>query len=83
MMKHLPHDSLFKSAVGGLDQSWSQETHFLAGLIDAVNANTYATIRVQGGKMAAPKPIPRPGEKSKGQNLFASMARAAYNKAAA
>lgn len=40
--------------------SWSVEAHLLAGVLDALAALTFVTIKAYGGKPPKPKPFPRP-----------------------
>lgn len=80
MAKNLPPESLFKTALMGSDEPWSQDTHLLAGLVDAVNYNTYSVVKSSGGKIKVPSLVRRPKTKTRGNknSLFASMARRAY-----
>ena len=82
LIRQLPPESLFFCAMHKLQGTpWTSTDHFLAGVIDALNVNTFATIKVGGGKPKKPQLITRPGRKTnKGGGLFASMARAAHFK---
>jgi hypothetical protein len=44
---------------------WSHTEMLIASLIDAVRTNTFVLQRVNGVKVKAPEPIPRPGVPSK------------------
>jgi hypothetical protein len=46
--------------------SWSVEAHLLAGLIDALQWNTWATVAPHSkSKPAKPKPVRRPGDRKR------------------
>lgn len=59
---------------------WDTQTFLLAGLIDSVRENTFATVQVNSKKrLKQPEPFPVPGSKKKKrpeQNMFAAMAAA-------
>lgn len=58
---------------------WDTQTFLLAGLIDSVRENTFATVQVNSKKkLKQPEPFPVPGSKKKRpeQNTFAAMAAA-------
>jgi len=44
---------------------WSHTEMLIASLVDAVRTNTFVLQRVNGVKVKAPEPIPRPGVPSK------------------
>jgi hypothetical protein len=62
LVSHLP-----AGVIAGRDRpdDWSQESHLLAGIVDAVNALTAVTLRGLGARgVRAPKPTPRPGRRT-------------------
>lgn len=84
-IRALPADSATVAAMrGGLEfYGWDLDVYMLANLLDAIRENTYVTMMAAGPKKKPkpPEPFQRPGsEKKKQQNVFVSMARAAYLK---
>lgn len=61
---------------------WDTQTFLLAGLIESVRDNTFATVQLKSKKkLKRPDPLPVPGEqkqKQPKQNLFLQMASAQY-----
>lgn len=60
---------------------WDTQTYLLAGVIDSLRENTFATVQIQSKKkLQRPEPIKVPGahqkKKRPEQNLFARMAAA-------
>lgn len=58
--------------------SWSQESHLLAALIDAVQTLTWATVNMhveRAQRTRMPDPIPRPRPKKGATEVLTDMAR--------
>jgi hypothetical protein len=56
---HLPPGVVVE---GDKPESWSQEAHLLASVIDSINMLTTVTLKAAGAKnVSTPKAIPRPG----------------------
>jgi hypothetical protein len=68
-LRHLPTESATSRAVRGStaeDDAWTLERQLLAGVVDAVRENTFASVKLHGdpkktGRLKPPNPIPRPG----------------------
>lgn len=67
-------------------EGWDVQSYLLAGLVESVRENTFATVQIQTKKkLKHPEPIKIPGaslkkKKQPGGNVFAQMARAQYNR---
>lgn len=65
-------------------EGWDISTYMLAGLLDSVRENTFATVQIQSKKkLKPPEPIKIPGasaKPAKKPNLFAQMAAAQFNR---
>ena len=58
-----PGTAIYRATSPG-GAGWSATDYLLADVFDAVERNTYALIKANGGKPRTPKPHPRPGVKS-------------------
>jgi len=80
LVKRLPPDSYFVAEIRGGMQfyGWTPDRYLAVMTVDAINANTYAVSKGNGGKGKKPEPIYRPQQEKPKTNMFAAMARAAY-----
>lgn len=84
LIRQLPIESAFVAEYRGGPQfrGWGIDRYLRAALVDAVQANTHAVSKANGGKGKKPDRIYRP-EKAKSQNgnAFAAMARSFFHAA--
>ena len=62
LVEHLPAGSAAVRAARGHD--WQTADYLLAESVDTLRVQLAAFLRVNGAKVATPKPIPRPGEQA-------------------
>ena len=59
-LSSLPDTSALHAAVQGAPRGWGGDRHALVTIIDALQQNTFATVKVAGGKARKPKALTRP-----------------------
>ena len=59
-LSSLPDTSALAASVAGIPRGWGGDRHSLVTLIDALQQNTYTTVKAAGGKARKPKPMTRP-----------------------
>lgn len=59
---NLPRDAAFSRALRGEHAYWDEQVELTAQLVDAMRANSYYLLRVNGNDATEPTPVPRPGE---------------------
>lgn len=62
-LNHLPDTSALAASVQGVPRGWGGDRHALVTLIDALQQNTWATVKVGGSRARKPKAIERPRPK--------------------